>query len=411
MAGYTKSSKNNGGLSYPTGAKYPDGMSEIAIVDVETTGRNPYTARIVEIGIIIWDPEINSKPQEWETLVNPLVHIPEDAVRVHKISAEDVQLAPTFSEVAEEVARLVDRRVVVGHNFPNYDKIVLNRAFQAAQIPFEIERIFDTRSIDHRSLEKIAHDLGMDTSKMHSAIQDARACLRLIQSNDINPHEMAKGMLHVAPKFDHKTVRTVSRFQAGMSGSSYELKPISRIDELSHVEPETVYLHLLDEVLENMDLSDTDWDRLDDFAEKHGIKRSKREELHLEYLSQMQAAALRDHIVSERELSVIEKVAELLDVPLNIDITPESGEVTLSEESIIVSTGSVTLNGQKWDKIELERLIRSHNFQWASQVTKKTSLLICQEVYATTGNATKAKKYGIPRWSIEEFLEIYPPRD
>ena len=386
-------------------------MTEIAIVDLETTGKNPYTARIVEIGVIIWDPEVNSKPQEWETLVNPLVHIPEDTVQIHKISAEDVQFAPIFSEVAEEVARLVDRRVVVGHNFARYDKIVLNRAFQAAQIPFEIERVFDTLSIDPRKLELIAHDLGMDTSKMHSAIQDARACLQLIQRRGVNPNEMAQGMLHVAPKFEHKTARTVSRFQAGMEGSSYELKPISRIDELSHVEPETVYMHLLDEVLENMDLSDEDWDRLDDFAAKHKIVRSKREELHLEYLSQMQAAALRDHIVSEREWAAMKKVAELLEVPLSIEITPESGEVVLTEESIIVSTGSITLNGQKWDKIELERLIRSHNFQWASQVTKKTSLVICQEVYATTGNATKAKKYGIPRWSIEEFLEMYPPRD
>ena len=389
---------------------YPRVVAEIAILDLETTSRNPYKARIVEIGITIWDPDVNSQPQEWESLINPLVHIPEETIRIHKISAQDIQLAPTFTEVAEEAARLVDRRVVVGHNLPSYDKVVLNRAFQSAQIPFEIERVFDTRSIDSRKLEVIAAELGMDVSKMHSAIQDTRVCLEILQKHQVNPNDLAQGMLHRAPKFEHKTVRTVSRYQAGMAGAEYELRPISRIDELAHVEPETVYLHLLDEVLENMALSDEDWERLDDFAEQHKIVSSKREELHLEYLSQLQAAALRDHVVSEREYSILQKVSDLLEVPLSVQITAETGEVTLTEESIIVSTGSVTIDGRKWDKIELERHIRSHNFQWAGNVTKKTTLVICQEVYATTGNATRAKKYGIPRWTIEEFLSTFPPR-
>jgi DNA polymerase-3 subunit epsilon len=105
-------------------------LAEIAILDLETTSCNPYKARIVEIGITIWDPDVNSQPQEWESLINPLVHIPEEPIRIHKISAQDIQLAPTFPEVAEEVARLVDRPFVEGHNLPSYDKVFLNRAFQ-----------------------------------------------------------------------------------------------------------------------------------------------------------------------------------------------------------------------------------------------------------------------------------------
>lgn len=105
-------------------------LAEIAILDLETTSCNPYKARIVEICITIRDPDVDSQIHERESLINPLVRIPEEPIRIHKISAQDIQLAPTFTEVAEEVARLVDMRVVEGYKLPSYDKIVLNRAFQ-----------------------------------------------------------------------------------------------------------------------------------------------------------------------------------------------------------------------------------------------------------------------------------------
>lgn len=74
-------------------------MSEVVIVDTETTGLGP-THRIFEIGGVIWDYESDSVSGEFETLVNPERDMDAGARKRHGLKPSDLTAAPLFSEVA-----------------------------------------------------------------------------------------------------------------------------------------------------------------------------------------------------------------------------------------------------------------------------------------------------------------------
>ena len=74
----------------------------IVFFDLETTGTNIITDRIVEICYLKVYPNGN---EESKTLrINPGMHIPEAASAVHGIYDADVADCPTFKEVAKSIA-------------------------------------------------------------------------------------------------------------------------------------------------------------------------------------------------------------------------------------------------------------------------------------------------------------------
>ncbi len=74
----------------------------IALIDVETTGRDASVDRVVEVGIAIAREGVIVERRNW--LVNPGRPIPVEAVEVHKITDEIVKDAPPFEAVAREIA-------------------------------------------------------------------------------------------------------------------------------------------------------------------------------------------------------------------------------------------------------------------------------------------------------------------
>lgn len=74
----------------------------IVFFDLETTGTNINTDRIVEICYLKVYPNGN---EETKTMrINPEMHIPEASSAVHGIYDADVADCPTFKEVAKNVA-------------------------------------------------------------------------------------------------------------------------------------------------------------------------------------------------------------------------------------------------------------------------------------------------------------------
>jgi DNA polymerase-3 subunit epsilon len=66
----------------------------ICIFDLETTGVNTAKDRIVEIAIIRVEPDGTEITKTWR--VDPEMHIPEQASKIHGIYDEDVADEPTF---------------------------------------------------------------------------------------------------------------------------------------------------------------------------------------------------------------------------------------------------------------------------------------------------------------------------
>src|SRR5690554_2006735 len=91
---------------------------EYAIVDIETTGGNAQNSRITEIAIFIHNGEqlIN----QWQTLINPEIHIPAYITALTGIDNQTVQNAPTFLQVAPQIYELLYDKIFVAHHV-NFD--------------------------------------------------------------------------------------------------------------------------------------------------------------------------------------------------------------------------------------------------------------------------------------------------
>jgi DNA polymerase-3 subunit epsilon len=85
----------------------------IALVDLETTGLCAGPDKVVEVGVARIEP---GKPPA--LVLNTLVHPqrPVAATEIHGITDEDVAAAPTFSEIAGNVAESIERAVVGAYN-------------------------------------------------------------------------------------------------------------------------------------------------------------------------------------------------------------------------------------------------------------------------------------------------------
>lgn len=86
------------------------------VVDVETTGGSVDRGdRITEFAALCVDGT-GKVIEEFQTLVNPERPIPPFITRLTNITEEMVRDAPRFSEIAGEVARILDGRIFVAHN-------------------------------------------------------------------------------------------------------------------------------------------------------------------------------------------------------------------------------------------------------------------------------------------------------
>src|ERR1700761_5288137 len=86
----------------------------IALLDVETTGKDPSIDRVVEIGIVIARGGTIVERRNW--LVNPERPIPQEASDVHKLTDADVKDCPRCAETAHEVLEALAGCVPAAYN-------------------------------------------------------------------------------------------------------------------------------------------------------------------------------------------------------------------------------------------------------------------------------------------------------
>ena len=173
------------------------------VVDLETTGLDTKTARIMEIGTV---PLVKGKIDEANAvsmLVNPGVPIPPEATAIHKIGDADVANAPALADGLEELLALTGDRLVIGHSI-GFDLAIIRAECQRAGFDYRKPRTLDTRllgQIANRSLPDFSMDmigewLGVPIINRHSALGDALATARLFLA--LAPHLRERKILTVA---------------------------------------------------------------------------------------------------------------------------------------------------------------------------------------------------------------------
>ena len=126
----------------------------IAFFDLETTGINIATDRIVEISVL----KINvNGVEEWmSSKVNPEMPIPAQVTAIHGIKDEDVALAPKFRELAKKLAAFIEGCDLAGYNAIKFDLPVLAEEFLRADVDFNFRKrkYVDVQVIFHKKEQR-----------------------------------------------------------------------------------------------------------------------------------------------------------------------------------------------------------------------------------------------------------------
>ncbi len=159
----------------------------IVFLDLETTGVNVVTDRIVEIALIKKNPD--GSTQELCKRVNPEMEIPQQASDVHGITNADVATEPTFEQLAPELFAFLEGCDLAGFNSNKFDIPLLNEEFLRYDMDIEIEnrRLIDVQTIFHRMEQRTlvaAYKFycDKDLEGAHSALADTRATLEVLEA-------------------------------------------------------------------------------------------------------------------------------------------------------------------------------------------------------------------------------------
>jgi DNA polymerase-3 subunit epsilon len=122
----------------------------LAFIDLETTGVNPGTDRILEIAIVKVLPDGTKSVKR--KLINPEMPIPKASSDIHGITDEMVKDAPTFKQVAHEIKQIMDGCDIAGYNSNRFDIPLLMEEFFRAQVDFDMKgrKLVDVQNIFHK---------------------------------------------------------------------------------------------------------------------------------------------------------------------------------------------------------------------------------------------------------------------
>ena len=115
----------------------------VAFIDLETTGVNLSTDRIVEIAIIKVLPSMERQVKR--KLINPEMPIPVSSSDIHGITDEMVKDAPTFKQAANEIKQYLENCDLGGYNSNRFNIPMLMEEFLRAGLEVDLT---DRRMID-----------------------------------------------------------------------------------------------------------------------------------------------------------------------------------------------------------------------------------------------------------------------
>ncbi len=198
--------------------------------DLETTGFNPNSQRIVQYALIGCDAE--GEAIHIDQLVNPKIRIPPEATNVHGITDQDVRNVPEFKEYVSEISAVMEGAVIVGHNIDRFDWPFLQAEYLRAGQPMPKPLvILDTLKIARRlkipprhNLGDLCHRFGIGLENAHTAGADAAATLLLLHKMiEANPQHFRRNVQDIADWANGSEVADKSTERLGPNIEDLEL--------------------------------------------------------------------------------------------------------------------------------------------------------------------------------------------
>lgn len=157
----------------------------LAFFDIESTGTNVGSDRIVELSVIKLNPDQSEEVKTWR--INPGMPIPLESSIVHGIYDEHIKDEPVFEAMATSIAEFIGDSDLAGYNSNKFDIPLLMEEFLRSGVQFELENRFfvDVQNIFHQMEQrtlKAAYKFYCDKQiiNAHSAEADTRATMEVL---------------------------------------------------------------------------------------------------------------------------------------------------------------------------------------------------------------------------------------
>lgn len=159
----------------------------VAFIDLETTGVNLSTDRIVEIAIVKILPD--GTRQTKRKLINPEMQIPASSSDIHGITNEMVKDAPTFKQSANEIKQFLEHCDLGGYNSNRFDIPMLMEEFLRAEMDLDLtdRRMVDVQHIFYQMEPRTLSAAykfycNKELENAHSAEVDINATIEVLES-------------------------------------------------------------------------------------------------------------------------------------------------------------------------------------------------------------------------------------
>ncbi len=151
------------------------------VFDTETTGLDPRTNRVVEIGGIRFDTKGISA--RFNVLMNPDTFMPSEVTRINGITDAMLAGQPKAASVIPDFLRFIGDSVLIAHNAP-FDVSFINEELLRLGLSPLRNKILDTRifakdifaGLPNYKLQDLALRFGIEALNAHRAEDDARVC-------------------------------------------------------------------------------------------------------------------------------------------------------------------------------------------------------------------------------------------
>lgn len=157
----------------------------VAFFDLETTGLNVASDRIVEIAILKVHPNGEKERKEWR--LNPQIPISPESSSIHGIFDEDIKDCPTFPQIAGTLIKFLEHSDLGGYNCLKFDVPVLVEEFLRSGYDFDIKgrRCVDVQNIFHQMEQRTLSAAyrfycGKELVDAHKAMSDIDATFEIL---------------------------------------------------------------------------------------------------------------------------------------------------------------------------------------------------------------------------------------
>ena len=394
---------------------------EFATIDFETTGFSPTRNRIIEIGVVRSDSS-GKLIDEYQTLIQPKQDV--GRTDIHGITPTHLKNAPTFDQITQDLARILNGAILVAHNakfdfsFLEHELERANQSFADVDGLCTLELVYQVIPSGSRKLVQCCEHFGIPLGQAHTAIEDARMtsklCVKLFEICDLTwlpdpfrmtvPHKKSHDPV-LRPSVTLEKEKTKSRFGAIANKSNGE----PSAGQISAV-PVSQYLNLLDLALSDEILDQSEIDALSQLATDLGLKSEQIGVLNSSYICNLCNLAIKDDVITNAERKHIEAIAKqlsvtdwqsLLDSPENHMMPNNLGEGQEVKGLSVCFTGTMSRPRETCHEIA-----RAEGMSIRESVTKSLDILVVADVNTESSKARKARQYSIRIVNESAFFKL-----